>query len=568
MTWLDALNALSMILLASVLFSYLWVWWQGYREALLDPGLQTDDAQTALFPFHRYAAGAPLANDPIANEMIAYQPYAYRLLYRFTVPFVGLLAASKLVQGLCLVLVLAAGVILARSKRAGLGAGALLVFLFFRDTFIMNRIGGGLPRSFGFPAMAIWLAGCLAHSVRARRTGAVIAALTYPSALAMVLGAEGIYALRSLGRAGIRTAFRRIRHYVYLAVACAALFAPVALFDTSDGGPVHTMEQARQDPAFGKSGRLWVLPLRHPGEAFGQRMMEPFKPYGESPIPPLQEALVTWGFDLGLVVLALCFCLSLWGVAPAQAATVALFSSSLMLYAASVVFAFRLYSPERYYRYGGHVVIVAILLSAAGLLLPRLRYALRQPVRNFGAALVILSIWSIWGTGIPTRAPMAMTMRSVHREPLWDFLKTLPHDVRIASFMTDGDGIPLFGQRATNGGYETMQPWLTKSWARQRERAQDTLRALYATNRADVLDYAEKYGITHFFLNRARYRHDFVSKAKTFEPMTSFARELLSDRKLEDLVLAEPPQQAIVFEMGRFVLIDVKKLAEAWGARL
>ena len=70
----------------------------------------------------------------------------------------------------------------------------------------MDRIGGGLPRSFGFPAMALWLAGALAHNVKARRAGAVVAALTYPSALAMVLGAEGIYTLRRFGRPGFRRA--------------------------------------------------------------------------------------------------------------------------------------------------------------------------------------------------------------------------------------------------------------------------------------------------------------------------------------------------------------------------
>jgi hypothetical protein len=109
-----------------------------------------------------------------------------------------------------------------------------------------------------------------------------------------------------------------------------------------------------------------------------------------------------------------------------------------------------------------------------------------------------------------------------------------------------------------------MQPWLTLSWARQKARGEDTLRAFYATSHEEVLSYAKKYGVTHLLVNQVRYRSDFVRRARTFQPLTAFSDQLLAGRRLSDLVLAEPPEEAVIHRDGRFSLLDVKKLAEAW----
>jgi hypothetical protein len=557
-------EVLAVVVLAVTLFAFLRSWFDVYSAALTDPNLQTDDARTALFAFHRYAKGAPLRDDPIANEMIQYQPHAFRLIYFIAVPLVGLLWASKVAQFVCFAIVLVACVVLWRSRRAGLGTAALFLFLFLRDSFVMDRVGGGLPRSFGFPAMALWLAGALAHSVRARRAGAIVAALTYPSALAMVLGAEGLYTLRRFGRPGFHTAWRRVKHYLFLVVACAALFAPAALL-ASGGGPVHTLAQAQEEPAFGKTGRLWLLPLPETGSAFGKQVFAALKPMGDSPWPKLQDALYEFRGEVAAVFIMLMIAVPFFGWAPAPAALITFLCSSLVMYALSVVFAFRLYSPERYYSYGMHFTVIVMVASALGLLAPRVAKRWRAPGRNFAAALAIFLMWSWLGNGARSHGAMAMTIDYRRRQPLWEFIQTLPKDARIASFITDGDDIPLFAARANNGGFETMQPWLTKSWARQKVRAEDTLTAFYATDRRVVIDYAKKYNVTHLLVNRARNGRDFVKRAMTFEPLSSFARDLLADRRPEQCVLAHVPEEAVVFDADPTLLVSVKKLEAAWG---
>jgi hypothetical protein len=553
----------SVALVWLVTLAWFWSWCRGNWAPLFDPNVLPNDASTAIFPFHRYAEGAPLSDDPIANEMLEYQPYAYRLLFRVTVPFIGLLAAAKVVQWVLILIVIAAGVVLMTSRRAGLGAGLLFAFLFLHDAGVQGRVIGGLPRGFGFPLAALWLAGALACRPWVRRCAALIAALTYPTALAMVLGAEGVYSLRGMLRPGLATLLRRLKHYALLVVACCALLAPAVLVGMADGGPIHTLDQARAEPAFGETGRLDILPFAQPGRAFGSAYLSIFTQAGTSPFSSLRQRLETYEAEIGVIGTALLFALVLFRVSPTPGPVIAFLISSLVVYAASRVYAFRLYSPERYYSVGMRAVGLAFAAAALGFVGPRLRYGLRQPVRNVVVAAAIFCAWVALGNGVG-KPPMGLTVNYRHEAPLWRFIEALPRDARIASHIMDGDTIPLFTARANNGAYETLQPWLTLSWARQKARSEDTLRALYATKREDVILYAKKYRVSHLLLSKYRYSDDFYKRSRSFEPFTRFARNLLKDKHRADLVLAAVPDDAVVFRFRQWQLVSVEKLEAAW----
>jgi hypothetical protein len=566
---LEPKSRLEWVSSAAVLWVFLaWFlsWYRGNHEVLWDPMLQPDDARTALFPFHRYDAGSPLADDPIANEMLEYQPYAHRLLFRLTVPFVGLLAATKIVQALLFVVIALGGLVLATSRRAGLGAGLLFTFLFLHDISVQERVLGGLPRGFGFPVCALWLAGALSHRLWVRHTAAVIAALTYPTGLAMVLGAEGVYAVRGLARPGWATLWRRVRRFGILVAACAALLSPAILFGMSDGGPIHTLEQAQAEPAFGKSGRLRVLPFDEPSKAFGDALLDTFRPLGTSPTPAFKEFVEAHEAEIEVALIALLLAFVFLRATAAPTPVAAFLIASLTLYALSRGFAFKLYSPERYYSVGMRVVGLGLVAASIGFVAPRLALGLRQPLRAFAATAVIGLMWMGLGNGV--REPqMGYDVDYRRDEKLWDYIRTMPLDTRIATHLLDGDNIPLFGQRANNGGFETLQPWLTKSWARQKARAEDTFRALYATQREEVIAFAKKYRVTHFMVNDTRYREDFVARARSVEPLSTFTRNLLSGRQRSAFVLANPPPEAVVFRYGNKKIVSVAALENAWGLK-
>lgn len=269
---------LSRLLLLGLLGGYLALWTESNWGMLFDPDLQNDDARTIIFPFHRYGEAGTLADDPIANEMLSAVPWGVRALYLAFVPLVDIYWASKLVQLVALGVLAWAGVVLAGSRRAGPAAGALLVFLILHTWYSTERIAGGLPRAFGFPCFALWLAGVTAQKRVPRFLAPVILSLSYPSIMNLILAAEGFLALRGAGRVSWGVIARRLRRYAVVVGVCFVCVLPAAM-GSADRGPIHTLEQAKKEPAFGRSGRLYILPFAEPMKAIGEALIAPVRPH-------------------------------------------------------------------------------------------------------------------------------------------------------------------------------------------------------------------------------------------------------------------------------------------------
>lgn len=555
------LHVTSVLALLAVLAAYGRVWLEFNTPMLTDVDLQSDDARTAVFPFHRYASDPALQDDPIAQEMLSFVPPGVWLLYRVLVPFTDVFIAPKIVQGLAYLVVLIAGWILWRSRRTGLGAGVLLVFFVCHDWYAIERIAGGLGRAFGFPCFALWLAGVLAHNRRARFAAPALAALTYPSAMVLLFAAEGLYVVRGLFGQPRAVVLRRLLRYAKLVAVCVLLVLPSAL-GSEERGPVHSLEQARLEPAFTRAGRLWILPFAEPTKVFLPTYIDQLMPRGDSPVPELKRAYEANAEVWATTFIALLILVGFLRLGPRPAPAVAFTCGAVILYLLSCVLAFQLYSPERYYSYGMRMAAIALLVGVPARLLCMLPRRPRAIANNFIAAGLILLVWFCAGHG--QKAPSGMFISAARDRSLHEFVRTLPKDVRIASHPMDGDGIPYFGARATMGTFETLQPWFVDSWRRQKQRTEATLRALYATERKDVLSYAKERNVTHILLNRQRYRSNFVARSASFQPFTAYARAILAQRRLKDLVLADVPDSAIVFRDNQWQLVSVAKLRDAW----
>jgi len=557
---LSAFYWVSLVAVGGVLASYLATWTMGNWEMLTDPRLQNSDARTSIFPFHRYAREPNLEHDPIAEEMLEFVPIAVRALYRVLVPLTDVFVAPKIVQGLCLCIVAWAAVLVARSKRAGLGAAAILTFVVLHDWFAVYRLASGLPRAFGFPLFALWLGGTLAAKPWVRRGAALASALTYPSVMNMILAAEGIYACRGLGKLPASVVLRRLKRYAALALCCIVLVLPSAV-GSKTAGPVHTLEQAEREPAFGKTGRLWVLPFPSPVESLGDAFIDPLRPRGNKLVPSLAEAYAKDKDMSAVLFIGLILLLPLLSLTPPPWLAVAFGSGTIVLYALSRMLAFRLYSPERYYSFGMRmalmVLLVAILAQSFAFLRGRARFAARNSV----AIAFILLVWSVVGSGVVRKNGMTIDQR--RDASLHEFIAKLPKTVRIATHPMDGDGIPYYSARSTMGSFETLQPWFVDSWRRQRARAEDTLRALYSNGEQPVLDYARQHGVTHFLIDKRKYKSDLVKRSASFEPLTAFAKKLLSGVEPEELYFHDIPKRAVVFRQGSWLLVEVARLAGA-----
>lgn len=551
---------------------YVGLWIYGNQGMLFDPMLQTDDARTSLFPFHRYDDPPLLELDPIADEMAAFMPPSVSAIYQLLVPKFGIFISSKLVQALCIALVVYAGAVLAFHRRVGIAAGMLIVFFVLHTPFIFFRgIGGGLPRAFAFPILALWVAGAITRRVWVRRLGAILGAFTYPSAMLLVLGAEGFYVLARLLRDHL-AAWRESLAFAGLIGACFIAVSPM-LMNKPDVGPIHSFGEAVQEPAFYRSGRLGVLPFRSPLTEFPKHLALPFLPAGDSVLPAWlnfwpegpAELLVA---IVPFVILAIPV---LRRRAPFPTVSLSLFLSSITIYALSRLAAFQLYSPERYYGFGLVMTAIALPVEVVALL------GVRSDAKNgritnnsngdkakpWFTTGIIVALFLFCGTGIdPNRNGMTIDRRD--HSDLYAFIETLPADIRIASHPWDGDDIPLWAGRSTMGGFETLQPWFVEAWRRQKQRMRDTLDALYATSRTQVLAYCGQYQVTHLLIRQSRYGQAYRKEAEFIEPFNGYVRAILADVALDELVLFSIPTDAVIYRDGDFVLVDIALLQQAW----
>ncbi len=244
------LHWVSCLVLWVIVVAYAGVWVNAHSGYLFDPLLQNDDARTSLFPYHLYGPEATMGDDPIAHDIAVRMPPGFWLQYRILTPLVGLYAASKIVQLICLGIVVWTAVLLCRSRRVGLAGALLLVFLILHTPYVVNRIGGGFPRAFAFPLMALWAAGVITGSARVRFAAVVTGAFIYPVVVLLLIVAEGVYALHS----------RDLKRYAVLVAVCFACLIPQVVRN-SHHGRVHTLAEARLDPVFEHSPRQ-VLPRR------------------------------------------------------------------------------------------------------------------------------------------------------------------------------------------------------------------------------------------------------------------------------------------------------------------
>jgi hypothetical protein len=547
-------RALGVTIVTLVFIAYGGRWAACHWGLLFEPALQNDDARTALFPFHQYAENPFFAQDPIAREMMAYVSPGIWFLYRLLVPLTGLYVASKWVQAFAFGIVLVAGVVLARSRKGGLASGLLLVFLILSDSYAVGRIAGGHARAFAFPCFALWVAGLVTSRQKMRFAAPILGALFYPAVTLMILAGEGVYAVLGL----LRLPWLQARHRLLTVAAVASVSVlcslPSAIGGDRTRGPIHTLAQAKVDPAFYREGRLAVLSFGEPLDELGSAFLARFSPSGKRLLPVI-PATTAAAMVTALVVVA-----GVWALQRRRARLFpdyfwAFLLGACALYFAARWLAFRLYSTERYYAYALRMASTLMLVSLCAKFRPKWRWS-RSTAQCLFAGAFMLASWVFLGDGIVGNNGMTIDAR-------WDadlnqFVRTLPKTCRFASHPMDGDGIPYFAARATIGSFETLQPWFVDSWRRQVVREKATLDALYAPRYQALIDYGKRFNVDYLLVNGDRYQSDWPEHMASFEPFTTYTRQRA--REPTPPALMHVPVAAVVFERKPWKIVELKRL--------
>jgi hypothetical protein len=565
---------LSVVLLAVLLAAYSAKWITDLAQVLFDPDCQTDDVRGGLAGFHRFAPEPLLTNDPLTADLyLLYMP-AIRLLYRIAVPFAGLPSSTKIVQAIALGLILLASVLIVRSRRGGFAAGALLLFFSLHAPYVMNRIAGGSGRAFIFPFFALWIAGAIAKNERLRAIVILIASITQANGALILLGAEGLLVSSELAPAIFRLR-RKFRITHPAALRLARLFA-VGIFcflltqiysaSTAPLGAFISYEEATKNPAFVK-GNYWEDEIPFPDP------VKEFKRWLSSPLSEEYRA-TTWisrgyaaaGQNLRWVILGVFLVLAAVFARPHQAIPIVLLLSSIVCYVVARMLAFRLYSPERYYSFGGTIATIALIVVAIGCTqLWRRARKRRDVVRNFAAASVIVLVWLTSGRTGVTSGATGCVITERPNLPLYNFVRGLPKETRILAHAHDSDDIPWWTGRATTGGFEMCTVWRVDAHKRCVDMMMGALLAYYSIDRRALFDYLEREKITHILVHKERVSRDFAVKSGVAEPMQGKLKKWLAGKNHGQFVLNDVSPGAIVFRHHNFELVDVERLRIGWG---
>ncbi len=568
---------MSIILLALLLGAYTAKWVTDLSPMLVDPSCQTDDVRVGLAAFHRFDRTPSLVEDPLAEDLyLMYMP-AVRLLYRAVVPIAGLPVATKIVQAIALAMIAFAGLILIRSRRAGLAAGVLLIFLAMHEAYVINRIAGGLGRAFIFPFMLLWFAGAVTKNERLRAIVALLASIAQANAAMIVLLAEGLLLLLDLGisiwrkRKTWKFSFqdpviaRGVRLTV-LGVLCVALASIYSATVNPKLGSFISYEAALKNPAFIR-GNYWEneLPFPNPVEEFSRAVSSPLKEQYKPGANFLSKAWESTGKSGPLAVLAMLLVLAFAYSRRIALIPLALLAASAACYAAARAMAFRLYSPERYYAFGGPMTAIALIVIAIGCTHILRKKKVRAVIQNYAAVAFIALVWMSSGRTGVADGSAACVISEKPNLALYRYLETLPPEIRILAHPHDADDIPWWAGRATTGGFEMCMVWFVDAHERCVTRMTNALHGYYAVDRRALLDYLSSDRITHILIHKERLGPQFAVKSGVAEPIQTVLKKWLAGKTSAAFVLNALPADAVIFRHGPFELIDIAKLKSGWG---
>jgi hypothetical protein len=503
--------------------------------------------------------------DLIADYYRALAPPGYTAVFWVFTRVVDPLLASKLLPPLLGLVAALFTFLLVQHLHSSL-AGAFLATLLSSWYFWQyDDLASATPRAFALPLLTILLWSLVAGRRWITVVVVGLAALLYP-----VIGVVGALLL------GIR--LLELRWPVTVTsersawVACllsglllAALVAPSQLA-TAPFGPVVSAEQAHTMPEFGPSGRIPsffpdVYTLLGSHEAgFDLRASDALLH-----VPLLVEYLV-----LALLLLLVPFKLGFDGVQKLShqfALLVQVLVASFGLFFLAHLLFFHLYHPSRYVKWSVPLVLAIVVGLSLGMLLE----ALVARIRSHRRDLVRAGLAVCLGLMLVYPVPQSGGFKPDPQPAITAYLQSRPKDILIAGLL-GGDSVPALAGRRILVSREHALPYHLRYYSETQRRTQDLIAAYYAQTPGELADFATRYGIDLFLVNRDAYRLEtFVDSApvdtltgerkRNWEPFTTaIVDSLTSTRRFALLELAD---RCAVVDDGKVALVPTSCIHSA-----
>ena len=537
----------------------------------LDPSRLNGDAQQQIFPFFRYLSPNAFQHDLIADYYLSSYPLGYRGLYWLGVRFgVDPTALSRALPHLLWVGT-TLGVGVAARKLGGCLAAFAAMALMLGSHLYLARIQGGLPRSFGFPCLALALVG-LAYARASLCIAAVLlGALFYPVA-AVIAGFSLAGMLLLPERTGCSVhGWSWRRRAITLGVTgltAVALLLPSALA-TRRFGDVVRPDDIAEYPEAGPGGR-YSSESRPPFGGFFDGVprlidqallgeMDPWSPgahawlVGKAREPRQSEHYrgVSWlllGAALagGAALLArerAARRVALLGVAALVGHTLSRF---VVPYA---------YLPERYVAYAvpllGTLIVVACVAGPFG---ARFVHGWRRWLALGVQAAYTAALLALFAGRVAGGAGLTANLR--RDQQLFDRILALPESAVIAGWPKGVmNAVPYAGRRPALLTHETHQAFHKGYVEEMRRRMRAFVDAYFATSPEPLVRLKRDFGVTHLLVQRSHYKNP----PGYFRPFDTYIRERLQAAGGR-YVVPQLLRSAAIFRKGDYFLLDLSKI--------
>lgn len=187
--------------------------------------------------------------------------------------------------------------------------------------------------------------------------------------------------------------------------------------------------------------------------------------------------------------------------------------ASTALFIAAHLFLFRLHLPSRYTDHSLRMIMaIAAALTLTLVLDALLPKSNIQTLKSIGAIAFTLFIFILLLAYPQFVDPFPLTKYKVGRFPeTYAYLRTQPKDILIASVAKEADNIPIFAQRSILIGHEYAIPYHTGYYDQFRRRAIALLKAQYTTDKQELAQFIEGYGIDFWLLETDAYNDDYLN---------------------------------------------------------
>ena len=534
-----------------------------------DPSIFNDDARAWIYPFYRYSESALFPRDYSGDYHLAILPWGYHGLYMMA-SYLGV--ATELSKILPYLGLLTTVICLAMAAHAfgGKAAAWVAAALCLGSSIYLERMSGGLPRSFAFPLLAaaslMLIYGCY-HTLGVL---VLLGAAFYPAA-AVPIGialALVLLALPPSSRGGVAASwsFKRCLIFVAAVGATAVLVLLPSELSSRRFGSVIRPSQIDEFPEAGPGGR-YDSEDRPPFPGFfaiapsvaAQTIVGEGDPWFWR-----ARAWVATGQRRKWVLSAIMiftlggwFCLA-WKQ-PNSRRLLMLGVAAIIGHAIAIATAPFFYLPQRYVAYPVPILTTVMVATGAAGYLTILRSRVRgRHALPFAIALAAAPMFAcLGGRGSPV-AGLNVDLRQ--SRGFYAELAALPKDAMIAGWPIGVvDNIPYVAHRQVLVNLECHQAFHVEYVLEMRRRTEAIIAAYFANSVEPLEALRDKYQVTHLLIDLEHFRGE---TPEYFKPFDESIKRATAQRQGGYEVLRQA-EHGIRMHDGHHVLIELGRLGSS-----